>query len=191
MYPRTRPNHRWVNQWKTMYVVAATLVVLGVLMAITAADVHSPALGAFSLATLFVAFTGAMIASLIQSTWQIQQPIGGRVVDRFIEASGFTPLHQVGNDPINHSFEGDGTDLTHANTLYWLYVAPFNGSSLHRFLVDREVFFAHELGDEYDPTNPATRHHADREVLVRSVPAQQREERGQVEEQDGGEDRVN
>lgn len=182
MYPRTRPNHRWVNQWKTMYVVVATLVVLGVLMVITAADVHSPTLGAFSVVTLFAAFTLGMITSIVQSVWLVQQPVSGRVVDRFVETSGFTPNELPLNSTLAEILDPD-TDvvgLQHGETLYWLYVAPFNGSNLHRFLVTREVFDAHPLATDYNAANPATKKTV---VTAESLPDNQRRDEVEHEEE--------
>jgi hypothetical protein len=183
VYSRTRPQPQWVSQWRTIYVVAGVLIAVGILLMVGGIAVNTEngnVVATTGIVILLAALSTYVVGTLVQAAWAQRQPINGRVVDRFFEVSGFTPNELPLNASLNEVLnpDTDAPALQNTVVLYWLYVAPFTGGPLHRFLVDREVYDAHPLSSSYDAANPATS--PTEQVLVKSVPAQQRQEREEV-----------
>lgn len=193
MFPRPRPNPQWVGQWKLVQIVAAVLAVVTLLCLLAAIAARSEGLAIFAVALMVVTAISYLTGMFMQISSLSQQPTSGRVVERFTEVSGFTPNELPLKPTFGEVIDSD-TDvpaMLHRVTLYWLYVAPFNPNESNRwFLVSREVFDAHPVSSDYDAANPATTETSE-VTLVKSVPAQQREEREQVDERVEHEDRVN
>lgn len=181
-FRRPRPQPAWLSQFRLLYVVAATIVVLSFLTMLTGLAARNDVVATTGVVFVFIGVMAYIAATLVHSAWQMQRPISGRIVERFIENSGFTPNelpHRASLDEMLDP-ETDIPAMLHRTTLYWLYVAPFNGSAAHWFLVSREIFDAHPVSTDYDAANPATKV-TEPVVAPSAQDDQRREERDQID----------